>query len=331
MTPGYGIDNALNAVVVAGIVAANAFFVAAEFALVKVREFQLEPLAAAGEKRAVLARHIVRNINRYLSATQLGITMASLGLGWIGEPVFATLLGPLLRWKPPRFRRRPGVRSRWRRGSPRSRFCKSWRGSWLWKWLAIQNPLQWLCASAAPCSVVFPPLLPRSQLGLEPRGPMAARQARGLSPWRATKEDTPSRSCGFFSLGQKKGARPASLGWDIVLNALSLRSEGRLRCDEAPERNRGAEHGGFDWRMPRDGGADAVFPVSTCARAGAWIRPSAWFIARTCSRRVSRPAAEAARTLPARPQAHLCPRVGPVGETPPIVPRTEASFRPCRG
>ena len=45
-----------------------------------------------GQRRAKLARHIVRNLNSYLSATQLGITMASLGLGWIGQPVFTTLL-----------------------------------------------------------------------------------------------------------------------------------------------------------------------------------------------------------------------------------------------
>ena len=78
------------------LVLLNGFFVAAEFALVRIRETQLDALVAKGWKRAKMARHIVRNLNSYLSATQLGITMASLGLGFLGEPVFDTLLVPLL-------------------------------------------------------------------------------------------------------------------------------------------------------------------------------------------------------------------------------------------
>jgi len=78
------------------LVALNGFFVAAEFALVKVRETQLDALVLRGRRRAKVARSIVANLNSYLSATQLGITMASLGLGWIGQPVFLALLSPLL-------------------------------------------------------------------------------------------------------------------------------------------------------------------------------------------------------------------------------------------
>src|SRR5712675_2410353 len=87
--------NALKVVAVLVLVLLNGFFVAAEFALVRIRETQLDMLVARGQRRAKMALHIVRNINSYLSATQLGITMASLGLGWIGEPVFAALLKPL--------------------------------------------------------------------------------------------------------------------------------------------------------------------------------------------------------------------------------------------
>jgi CBS domain containing-hemolysin-like protein len=87
---------ALKILAVLALVLLNGFFVAAEFALVRVRETQLDALAAKGQRRAKVARHIVHNINSYLSATQLGITMASLGLGWIGQPVFTTLLEPLL-------------------------------------------------------------------------------------------------------------------------------------------------------------------------------------------------------------------------------------------
>jgi CBS domain containing-hemolysin-like protein len=77
------------------LVLMNGFFVATEFALVKVRLTQLEPLAATGKKRAIMALNLVRHLDAYLSACQLGITLASLALGWIGEPVFATLLHPL--------------------------------------------------------------------------------------------------------------------------------------------------------------------------------------------------------------------------------------------
>lgn len=69
----------------------NGFFVAAEFALVKVRATQLDTLVAQGKANAVTARAIVRKLDAYLSATQLGITLASLGLGWVGEPAVAVL------------------------------------------------------------------------------------------------------------------------------------------------------------------------------------------------------------------------------------------------
>ena len=87
---------ALKILAVFALVLLNGFFVAAEFALVRVRETQLDALVARGQRRARLARHIVRNLNSYLSATQLGVTMASLGLGWMGEPFFAALLSPAL-------------------------------------------------------------------------------------------------------------------------------------------------------------------------------------------------------------------------------------------
>jgi CBS domain containing-hemolysin-like protein len=76
----------------------NGFFVAAEFAIVKIRDTQLETLILKGHRRARVARRLISNLDASLSATQLGITLASLGLGWIGEPVFATLLQPVMQW-----------------------------------------------------------------------------------------------------------------------------------------------------------------------------------------------------------------------------------------
>ena len=77
------------------LVLVNAFFVASEFALVKMRPSRLEELAAGGNRRAGVALGISRKLDAYLSANQLGITLASLALGWIGEPAFARLLSPL--------------------------------------------------------------------------------------------------------------------------------------------------------------------------------------------------------------------------------------------
>ena len=77
------------------LLAANGFFVAAEFALVKVKPIRLEQLSLAGDRSAKRALHVLRHLEIHLAACQLGITMASLGLGWIGEPFVAALLTPL--------------------------------------------------------------------------------------------------------------------------------------------------------------------------------------------------------------------------------------------
>ncbi|MDL2268890.1 hemolysin family protein [Desulfosarcina sp. OttesenSCG-928-A07] len=77
------------------LVGLNGFFVAAEFAFVKVRKTQLDLLAAAGNKRARSALFGVTHLDAYLSVCQLGITLASLGLGWIGEPAVARALRPV--------------------------------------------------------------------------------------------------------------------------------------------------------------------------------------------------------------------------------------------
>ena len=77
---------------------ANGFFVATEFAIIKVRPTQLAQLAADGSSRARTARRITKRLDSYLSATQLGVTLASLALGWVGEPAFERLIEPHLRW-----------------------------------------------------------------------------------------------------------------------------------------------------------------------------------------------------------------------------------------
>jgi CBS domain containing-hemolysin-like protein len=78
------------------LVFVNGFFVIAEFALVKVRKTRLEELVQQGNSRARLALKVVTSFDTYLGATQLGITLASLALGWIGEPAVADLIEPII-------------------------------------------------------------------------------------------------------------------------------------------------------------------------------------------------------------------------------------------
>src|SRR5205809_353838 len=130
----------LKILVVLGLVALNGFFVAAEFALVKIRETQLDTLVIKGHRRAKVARHIIANLNSFLSATQLGITMASLGLGWAGEPIFTALLSPLLlsfnvHSEPMRHSISFAI------GFSALTFLHITAGELAPKWTAIQNPL----------------------------------------------------------------------------------------------------------------------------------------------------------------------------------------------
>ncbi len=78
------------------LVLLNGFFVAAEFAMVKVRSTRIETLVQEGNTRAKYAKKLVDHLDAYLSACQLGITLASLGLGWIGEPAIANMIEPVL-------------------------------------------------------------------------------------------------------------------------------------------------------------------------------------------------------------------------------------------
>src|SRR5471032_1585400 len=92
------LNYALHPAIIVALIVANAFFVATEFAFVKIRESQLKSMRVKGKRdwRLGLALRITKHLDRYLSATQLGITLTSLGLGWVGEPVVARWIeGPL--------------------------------------------------------------------------------------------------------------------------------------------------------------------------------------------------------------------------------------------
>ena len=88
----------LGVLAVFALVGANGFFVAGEFALVKIRVTRVEQLVAQGNRLARIVQQQTTHLDNYIAATQLGITLASLALGWIGEPSLAHLIEPLLGW-----------------------------------------------------------------------------------------------------------------------------------------------------------------------------------------------------------------------------------------
>jgi len=211
---------ALRILAVVALVLLNGFFVAAEFALVKVRDTQLNPLIKRGDRRAKVSRFILQRLDAFLSAAQLGITLASLGLGWIGEPVFTALLRPVFVWldiESQELRRLLGFGI----GFSAITFLHISAGEQAPKWLAIQKPLPTTLWIAYPLywfyriSYPFVVALNRSAQwflrlsGLEPAS--EAEQAHSQEELRlmlGTAEKMPGG---------------ASLGREIVLNALDLR------------------------------------------------------------------------------------------------------------
>src|SRR5713226_9686091 len=80
------------------LVLANGFFVAAEYSFVRVRETQVDELAKSASAAAKLAARIGDRLDEYIAAAQLGVTGASLAIGWIGEPAVAALISPIFGW-----------------------------------------------------------------------------------------------------------------------------------------------------------------------------------------------------------------------------------------
>lgn len=77
------------------LLASTMFFVASEFAIVKVRATRINQLIEEGNKKAINAKRVITHLDEYLSATQLGITITSLGIGWLGEPTVKAIIEPL--------------------------------------------------------------------------------------------------------------------------------------------------------------------------------------------------------------------------------------------
>lgn len=85
-----------NLLLICLLIALSAFFVASEFAIVRVRPSRIEQLITEGNPKAILAKNIISHLDSYLSACQLGITITSLGLGWLGEPTFLKIVEPIM-------------------------------------------------------------------------------------------------------------------------------------------------------------------------------------------------------------------------------------------
>ncbi len=206
----------LKILAVLALVLLNGFFVATEFALVRIRETQLDTLVAKNSRRAKMARHIVRNLNSYLSATQLGITMASLGLGYLGEPVFTTLLEPLLAPL--------GVTSViWQHsialtvGFTTLTFLHITAGELAPKWMTIQKPLPVALWSAYPLRWFYLAFYPFNKL-LNLAARWLLKQI-GIEPDAGTDSPHSEEELRLVLTAQ----RAAFGGRNIILNALDLR------------------------------------------------------------------------------------------------------------
>jgi CBS domain containing-hemolysin-like protein len=202
------------------LVLLNAFFVASEFALVKVRDTQLSPLARRGNRRARAAELILQRLDAFLSAAQLGITLASLGLGWIGEPVFTALLSPVFGWlqvESPEARHVLAFLV----GFSAITFLHISAGEQAPKWLAIQKPLPtslwvaypllWFYRASYPFVVV---LNWASQWLLRQVGLEAASESDGAHSEEELRL--------LFAAAPKAGGA-STLRRELLLNSLDLR------------------------------------------------------------------------------------------------------------
>jgi CBS domain containing-hemolysin-like protein len=211
---------AINIVIIVALILLNAFFVAAEFALVKIRGTQLDTLVGKGHRRAKVARHIIANLNSFLSATQLGITMASLGLGWVGEPLFTRVLSPVLV--------RLGVQSdamlhsiSFALGFSALTFLHISAGELAPKWTAIQKPLPIALWVAQPLRWFYIASYPFNWI-LNRTARWLLRQV-GIEVADDGERAHSDEELRLVVSASQKQAGATALGRDIVLNALDLR------------------------------------------------------------------------------------------------------------
>ncbi|MBM3835618.1 MAG: HlyC/CorC family transporter [Verrucomicrobia bacterium] len=211
------LDLSLTLLLVLFLVFLNGFFVAAEFAIVKIRETQLAPLINRGHRRAKIAQRIVRNLDASLSATQLGITLASLGLGWFAEPLFAKLMEPLMRGLSAQLQHSIAFAV----GFSVITFLHIVMGELAPKSLAIQKPLPTTLWIASPLlwfyKVSYPFIWALNNTSL-----WLLRRV-GIEPVSEAELVHSEEELRLLFAASQEQAGGSDLGRDIVLNALSLR------------------------------------------------------------------------------------------------------------
>jgi CBS domain containing-hemolysin-like protein len=210
----------LRILAVIALVILNGFFVAAEFALVKVRDTQLSLLAKKGNRRAKAAELILKRLDSFLSAAQLGITLASLGLGWIGEPVFLSLLQPVFGWFHVASAEARHVIA-FAFGFSVITFLHISAGEQAPKWLAIQKPLPVTLWIAYPMLWFHRASYP-FVVALNWSSQWLLRQV-GLQPAVEGERAQSEEELRLMFAAAQKHSGGSTLGRDIVLNALELR------------------------------------------------------------------------------------------------------------
>ena len=210
----------LKILAVLALVLMNGFFVAAEFALVKIRDTQLTLLIRQGQRRAKVAGLILRRLDTFLSAAQLGITMASLGLGWIGEPVFTALLQPVFGWLNVESMKVQHILA-FAIGFSAITFLHISAGEQAPKWLAIQKPLPTTLWVAYPMLWFYRLSYPLV-LVLNGASQWLLRQV-GLETAIGTERVYSENELRLLLDAAQKNRSDALLGRNIMLNALDLR------------------------------------------------------------------------------------------------------------
>lgn len=215
----YALDFVLGMLLVLFLVALNGFFVAAEFAIVKVRDTQLLPLLRGGNWKARIAQKLLHNLDAALSATQLGITLASLGLGWFAEPVFVKILMPLFELV--------GVRSEevqhslaFAIGFSVITFLHIVAGELAPKSLAIQRSLPTTLWVAAPLTFFYRVSYPFIWM-LNHAANFLLRRF-GIEPASEAEMMHSDEELRLLIARSQEGGGRSSLGHDIVLNAFDL-------------------------------------------------------------------------------------------------------------
>ncbi len=258
----------------------NGFFVASEFSLVKVRGSQLDALVEEGERRAVAARRVLDRLDAYLSATQLGVTLASLALGWVGEPFLVQMLEPLFVLL--------GIQSSFvistlsvALGFLAITFLHIIFGELAPKYVAIGNPVPVALTCVGPLRLVLRSLQagdlvpqPVVQLYLAQGVPHQPRGRPGTRPQRGGAARHPQR--------QREIPGGVSARQGIADQCPGPAPTGRARHHDAARRGRLSRH-----RRALRGQISAkprrrATPVSRFAR-GTWTIPSASCTSKTCS------------------------------------------------